>query len=150
MKFSPSTYSLVKDTLRQAISRYTSADGEQVVMTDIYLQATQGSGELIIFNDDDEELASVTIEEWMSEEEENFYKGVERGLSMLLDKMRQEGAFDKLSLLKPYSFVLVDDEKETIADLLLMDDDDTRLLDEELLKGLDEELDSFLEDLLEK
>jgi len=51
-------------------------------------------------------------------------------------------------LLKPYSFVLVDEEKETIADLLLMDDD-TMLLSEGLLQGLDEELDAFLKDLLE-
>jgi hypothetical protein len=43
----------------------------------------------------------------------------------------------------------VDDEKETIAELLLMDDD-TLLVNEELLKGLDEELDSFLKELLEK
>ena len=47
------------------------------------------------------------------------------------------------------SFVLVDDDKETIAELLLMDDD-TLLVNEELLKGLDEELDSFLKELLEK
>jgi hypothetical protein len=39
--------------------------------------------------------------------------------------------------------------KETIAELLLMDDD-TLLVNEELLKGLDEELDSFLKELLEK
>jgi hypothetical protein len=31
-----------------------------------------------------------------------------------------------------------------------MDDEDTLLLNEELLKGLDEELDAFLKDLLEK
>ena len=43
----------------------------------------------------------------------------------------------------------MDDEKETIAELLLMDDD-TLLVNEELLKGLDEELDSFLKELLEK
>ena len=42
----------------------------------------------------------------------------------------------------------VDEEKETIADLLLMDDD-TMLLSEGLLQGLDEELDAFLKDLLE-
>ena len=54
-----------------------------------------------------------------------------------------------MTILKPYSFVLVDDEKETIAELLLMDDD-TLLVNEELLKGLDEELDSFLKELLEK
>ena len=39
--------------------------------------------------------------------------------------------------------------EETIAELLLLDDD-TLLVNEELLKGLDEELDAFLKDLLEK
>ena len=63
--------------------------------------------------------------------------------------MKNGGDFEKLTILKPYSFVLVDDEKETIAELLLMDDD-TLLVNEELLKGLDEELDSFLKELLEK
>ena len=63
--------------------------------------------------------------------------------------MKNGGDLDKLAILKPYSFVLVDDEKETIAELLLMDDD-TLLVNEELLKGLDEELDSFLKELLEK
>ncbi len=70
--------------------------------------------------------------------------------------MKNEGKFDKLTILKPFSFVLVDDDRETIAELLLMDDDtllvneDTLLVNEELLKGLDEELDSFLKELLEK
>ena len=54
-----------------------------------------------------------------------------------------------VTILKPFSFVLVDDDRETIAELLLMDDD-TLLVNEELLKGLDEELDSFLKELLEK
>ena len=67
-----------------------------------------------------------------------------------LTALKEEGIFDNLNLLKPYSFVLVDDEKETVADLLLIDDEDTLLLSGELLKGLDEELDAFLKDLLEK
>jgi hypothetical protein len=52
--------------------------------------------------------------------------------------------------MRPYSFVLVDDDKETVTDLLLMDDEDTLLLNEDLLKGLDEELDDFLKKLLEE
>ena len=52
--------------------------------------------------------------------------------------------------MKPYSFVLVDDDKETVAELMLVDDEDTLLLNDELLKGLDEELDAFLKELLEK
>ena len=35
-------------------------------------------------------------------------------------------------------------------ELLLIDDEDTLLLNDEFLKGLDEELDAFLKDLLEK
>ena len=66
-----------------------------------------------------------------------------------LQPKQNEGKFDKLTILKPFSFVLVDDDRETIAELLLMDDD-TLLVNEELLKGLDEELDSFLKELLEK
>jgi len=44
---------------------------------------------------------------------------------------------------------LVDEDKETVAELLLVDDD-TILVDDELLKGLDKELDEFLKNLLEK
>ena len=118
-------------------------------MTDIHLQANQNSGELSIFDDEDEYLACVSIEEWMTYDGDDFYENVERILSTLLHNMKNGGDFEKLTILKPYSFVLVDDEKETIAELLLMDDD-TLLVNEELLKGLDEELDSFLKELLEK
>lgn len=51
--------------------------------------------------------------------------------------------------MKPYSFVLVDEDRETVTELLLIDEEDTLLLNDELLKGLDEELDAFLKDLLE-
>ena len=86
----------------------------------------------------------------MTYEGDDFYENVERILSSLLCNMKNEGKFDKLTILKPFSFfILVDDDRETIAELLLMDDD-TLLVNEELLKGLDEELDSFLKELLEK
>ena len=52
--------------------------------------------------------------------------------------------------MKPYSFVLIDEEKETVAELLMVDDLETMFLNDNLLKGLDEELDAFLKDLLEK
>ena len=85
----------------------------------------------------------------MTYEGDDFYENMERILSNLLCNMKNQGDFDKLTIMKPFSFVLVDDDKETIAELLLLDDD-TLLVNEELLKGLDEELDAFLKDLLEK
>lgn len=147
MKLSQTTLSLLEDTLKRAIGKYTCGC-EQSIVTDIHLQANQGSGEFIIFDDEDEELANVTIEEWMTYEGDDFYENMERILGNLLNRMKDGGCFDKLTIMKPFSFVLVDEDKETIAELLLMDDD-TLLLNEELLKGLDEELDSFLKQLLE-
>ena len=51
-----------------------------------------------------------------------------------------------LHLLKPYSFVLIGENHETLKDLYLVDDD-TIILDEELMKGLSEDLDHFWEEL---
>lgn len=148
MKLSQSSLSLLEGTIKKAISKYTCGC-EQTIVTDIHLQPNQNSGELSIFDDEDEELANATIDEWMTYEGDDFFENVERVLSTLLCNMKHEGYLDKLIILKPFSFVLVDDDKETIAELLLMDDD-TLLVNDELLKGLDEELDSFLKDLLEK
>ena len=148
MKLSQPSLSLLEETIKQAIGKYTCGC-EQTVVTDIHLQANQSSGEFFIFDDDDKELANATIEEWMTYEGDDFYENMERILSNLLCNMKNQGDFDKLTIMKPFSFVLVDDDKETIAELLLLDDD-TLLVNEELLKWLDEDLDAFLKDLLEK
>lgn len=148
MKLSQSSLSLLEGAIKKAISKYTCGC-EQTIVTDIHLQPNQNSGELSIFDDEDEELVNVTIEEWMTYEGDDFYENIERRLSTLLCNMKNSGVFDKLTIMNPFSFVLVDEEKETIAELLLMDDD-TILVNDELLKGLDEELDTFLKDLLEK
>ena len=100
-------------------------------------------------SDDDEELANVMIEEWATYDGDDFMENVKPNLKSILCRMKDAGDFDKVTILKPYSFVLVDEDKETVAELLLIDDD-TLLVDDELLKGLDKELDEFLKNLLEK
>ena len=140
MKLSAQSHASIASSLREAVDKYI-ADGERTVVTDIHLQPKQDSGELVIFNDDDEELSRTIIEEWVDYSEDDFYTIVER-----IDT----GVLDKLAIMKPYSFVLVDEDRETVTELLLIDDEDTLLLNDELLKGLDEELDAFLKDLLEK
>lgn len=149
MKLSAQSYTSIASSLREAIDKY-KAEGEGTVVTDIHLQPKQDSGELVIFNDDDEELSRTVIEEWADYNEDDFYAIVERILRGEITKLKETGLLEHLAIMKPYSFVLVDEDKETVADLLLVDDEDTLLLNEELLKGLDEELDAFLKDLLEK
>lgn len=148
MKLSQQSITLIEGAIKKAITGFMPDSGNSFV-TDIHFLPDSKSGELIILDDEDNELATTTIEEWTNFKQENFYEEVEQALSSILKKLNSTESFDKLTILKPYSFVLVDEDKETINELLLMDDD-TLLINDELLKGLDEELDSFLKDLLEK
>lgn len=149
MKISDKSRAAITDSLKEALCRYVTGTGNTVV-TDIHLQPNADSGELLIFNDDDEELSRVIVDEWVECDSDDFYKEIEPVLRSLLAGLKDAGLLDKLSLMKPFSFVLVDDEKETVSELLLIDDEDTLLLSDELLKGLDEELDDFLKKLLEE
>ena len=148
MKLSQQSLSTIESAIQKAVGKYVCGC-DQTAATDIHLQPDQTSGQLTIFNDDDEELANVMIEEWATYDGDDFMENVEPSLKSILCRMKEAGDFEKITILKPYSFVLVDEDKETVAELLLVDDD-TILVDDELLKGLDKELDEFLKNLLEK
>lgn len=146
MNLSSQSFGLIKATIEDALRKYV-ANGNTVI-TDIHLQPNQETGELVIFNDDEEILATAVINE-LTGLEGDFYVVVEKILREALKALKDADSFSQLSLLKPYSFVLIDDEKETITELLLIDDQETLLLHDGLLKGLDDELDAFLKELLE-
>lgn len=149
MKMSEQSRASIVSALKTALCRYAS-EGDETVVTDIHLQPNSESGELIIFDDDDQELSRTIINEWVEYESDDFYTVVEPILRVEVEALKESGKLEKLCLMKPYSFVLVDEDKETVAELLLVDEDETLLLNDELLKGLDEELDAFLKDLLER
>ena len=52
-----------------------------------------------------------------------------------------------MSILKPFSFVLEDEEKESLEELYLVDDE-VVIIDPDLMAGLDEDLNDFMENLL--
>ena len=149
MKMSEQSRASIVSALKTALCRYAS-EGDETVVTDSHLQPNSESGELIIFDDDDQELSRTIINEWVEYESDDFYTVVEPILRAEVEALKESGKLEKLCLMKPYSFVLVDEDKETVAELLLVDEDETLLLNDELLKGLDEELDAFLKDLLER
>lgn len=149
MKLSAQSHSSIMNAVKKALGRYLS-DEEKNIVTDIHLQPVQDTGELVIYNDDEEELSRVVVQDWVDCTPEEFFESSEPQLKQILNALRNEGFFNHLNLMKPYSLVMVDDEKETVAELLLVDDEETLLISDELLKGLDEELDAFLKELLEK
>lgn len=146
MKLSTQSHSSIVSTIKKALERYEKGTG---IVTDIHFQPILDSGELVIWNDDEEELDRVAVQEWVDCNPEEFYTSTESVLKNILTSLNEQGFFNGLGVMKPYSMVLVDEEKETIAELLLVDDDAV-LISDELLKGLDEELNAFLKELLER
>ena len=114
-------------------------------MTDIHLRVTQESGELLAFDDDDQELMRCVVEQWIDNKDDDFYPEVARLLRERINKMK--GQMDRMSILKPYSFVLEDDDQEVVEDLYVVDDD-IALLPPLSIDSLDNDLDEFLDNLL--
>lgn len=137
------TIQQLQRALRKAASKFP-LETENFPMTDIILQVKQEGGELLIFDDNEEELTRCVVEEWIGDTSEDFYERIQPILKEAILDIKEE--MDSLNVLKPYSFVLFDDDNSAVANLYLVDDDLIQI-DDNLLPGLDEDLESFWETL---
>ncbi|MBO7239170.1 MAG: hypothetical protein J6V23_01650 [Bacteroidaceae bacterium] len=144
MSLSRETQEKLQSAITKMANKYISAEESKV--TDFHIRVNGENGELTILDDDDNTLARVHIKEWEGEHNEEVY---EKELQNELTKMHRQGAFDSLNIVKPYSFVLTDEDGQSIVDLLIIDDD-TLILSADLLEGFDEEMNEFLKKLLEE
>lgn len=71
MKISEQSHAAIASCVKEAVARY-GAKEENSTITDIHLQPKQETGELVIFNDDDEELARTIIDEWVDDDSNDF------------------------------------------------------------------------------
>lgn len=147
MTLTPSSQAAISEVLQKIIGIYAGEEDQQI-STDFYFQPQRETGSLIVLNDEDETIAQAAIPEWVNDDTDTFYDEVGEQLKAAISEANREGDLERLAVWMPYSFVLVDEERETICDLLLVDDD-TLVVTNSLLQGLDEELNSFLEKLLE-
>ena len=144
MSLSRETHDRLQEAIKNMAKEFITA--EETKVTDFHIYVDGNKGDVTIMDDDDNSLARVHILEWEGEHNEEVF---EKELRNLLAEMHKEGCFDSLNIAKPYSFVLTDDDRQSIVDLLIIDDD-TIILSENLLKGFDEEMDEFLKKLLEE
>lgn len=137
------TYQQIERALRKAASKFLPLT-DCLPLTDIYLQVKQESGELLVFDDDDHELTRCVVEEWIGNSDEHFYDEVQPILITALTRLKE--VTEHMAVLKPYSYVLMGEDHETIADLYLVDDD-TLLVSGDLMQGLEEDLEHFWQQL---
>jgi quinol monooxygenase YgiN len=146
MKATDQTLQQIERALRRMSEKFPPSE-EASVMTDIHVRVTQETGELMMFDDDDNELTRCVVEQWIDNKDDDFYAQITPIVRRCIEKMKK--LTENLGLLKPYSFVLEDDEKEAVTELYVVDDD-TVIIDPDLMEGLEEDLDKFLDNLLKE
>ena len=139
------TFQQIERAIRKIADKFPPSE-EANVMTDIHFRVTQETGELMAFDDNDEEINRCIIEDWIDNTDDNFFDEIP-SIFRKCDKMK--GTVESMSILKPFSFVLENDEKESIAELYLVDDE-TVIIDPDLMQGLNEDLDDFFKKLFDE
>ena len=146
MKPSEQTTQQIERFLKKIAQKFPASE-ETSLVTDIHVRVVQESGEMVAFDDDDNEITRCVVEQWIGNNDEDFYDSVERTLQTTMEAFSK--LIDNLGILKPYSFVLENDDKEAIGELFIADDD-TVIIGKDLMEGLDSDLDSFLDNLLKE
>lgn len=144
MKATEQTLQQIERAIRKIADKFPQNTDDGII-TDIHLRVNQETGELVAFNDDDKEITRCVIEQWIDNKDDNFFEEVENVLRSALNK--HKATVEQIAILKPYSFVLEDEDHEHLAELYLVDDE-TVIIDTELMADLDKDLDSFFENLL--
>ncbi len=144
MKANNETIAQIERFIKKIVQKFIS-DEEPTIMTDIHISISQDSGELMAFDDNDNEITRCVVSEWIDNKELDFYDIVASAIRSVLESLHDN--VDNMCILKPYSFVLETDEREHFSELYLVDSD-IKIIGGDLMKGLDEDLDRFFNDLM--
>lgn len=146
MKPTEQTLQEAERAIRKIAEKFPPTE-EATQLTDIHIRVSQDTGEMLAFDDDDNEINRCVVEQWIDNKDDDFYDSVTLIMRGILKKMHD--TVDHFGIMKPYSIVLEDDEKENIAELYVADDD-TVIVGGDIMKDLDKDLDHFLDDLLKE
>lgn len=141
--------SILEATFVSAIESLTG-NGTGNLISDLYVQVDQETGELQVYDDSENLLGKVVIFDWVNRKNndtESYYKHIVATLKAVLTVVSTKGLFENSCFMKPLSISLTDESFVVIEELLFFDDEVFRL-DDPLLKDLDAELDDFLAHLL--
>lgn len=136
----------IRSAIIDSVNKYAEETDFQIV-TDIHISLNEDTGRLIFCDDADVEITSAEVSDWI-DTDFNDYPEIIGILRNIMKELNAEKAFGNTTIAKPFTFVLEDEEHETIEELFFVDDDNI-FFTTELLNGLDKDLDAFLSSLME-
>ena len=139
---------VIEAAFQTAIDR-VAADTAGNLLSDLYVQVDQETGELQIYDEEEHLIEKTIIYDWVNsqEAEEQFVKRVVGILKNVLATFATKHRLDAPRFLEPFSVSLTDEDFVVVEELMFLDDDLLRL-DDPLLQNLDKDLDDFLAKLL--
>ena len=75
MGYTEQTQQQIERFLRKVAQKFTAKESD-MPMTDIHLRASQDSGDLMAFDDDDNEISRCVISTWIENKSDNFYQEI--------------------------------------------------------------------------
>ena len=135
---------LVRESLQLLQTQYATD-----MLTDLYWQLDLTSGSFAVWNDNQQQLAKASVKEWVSEDVDKSVSlaEIEQVLRQILSKLETENFLEKINVQMPFSILMVDEEMETLSELYFLDDE-AMPLDNNIIRHIDDELDSFFKQLM--
>ena len=123
-----------------------SSQYEGSSLTDIFVLVDEESGELAIYDDEENCIVKEVINEWSEADgkEINYVKI----LRSVIQEMNNENLFSSLEVYTPFSINLADEDFIVLEELLLIEDESVIRLEDDFMKRMDKEFDDFLNKLL--
>ena len=147
------TQSQIQRMLQKVAHKFPQTE-EPSVMTDIHVRINQETGDVMAFDDDDNEITRIVVDEWIDkkEDDDEFYAVATAVFRQVLlqpvDDNKMYG--NTFNIMMPYCFVLEDELGEHIDELFISDNDDTIIIGDSFMEGLDKDLDDFMKHLFEE
>lgn len=152
-----SEHKKVKNEIRETLSEavlFLSKNYAGSSLTDIFLLIDKDSGELSVFDDEENCITKRIIDAWTDLppkdtecEEDSVYA---RDLREVITQMDEDDLFAKLNIYTPFSINLADENFIVKEELLLIEDDSLIRIDNEFMERMDKEFDDFLDRLLKE
>ena len=135
----------IKRLFQEAITSLNN-DYKGSSLTDIFVVVDEDSGEISIFDDEENNIANGIIHNWRDSDKKPINYTEE--LRAVVTEMDDEDCFSTLELYTPFSINLADEDFVVIEELLLIEDESIIRIEDEFIKRMDKEFDDFLDKLL--
>ena len=88
MKAKDQTLQQIERAIRKVVEKFPTRD-EATTLTDIHLRVNQETGELVAFDDDDQEITRCIVEQWIDNKDDDFYEQIVPVIRRVIDKQKQ-------------------------------------------------------------